>query len=47
MAIRALPDDPRTAGASAPLLLLAAVTVIGCLGLGAGGSAGPLLAADI
>jgi MFS family permease len=47
MAIRALPDDPRTAAASVSLRLLATATVIGSLGLGAGGAAGPLLAADI
>jgi MFS family permease len=47
MAILAPSKDIRTAGASVPLRLLEMATVIGSLGLGAGGAAGPLLAADI
>jgi hypothetical protein len=47
MAILALPEDPRTADASVSLRCLETATVIGSLGLGAGGAAGPLLAAEI
>jgi hypothetical protein len=46
MAILAPPQATRTTGA-VPLRLLEIATAIGSLGLGAGGAAGPLLAAEI
>jgi hypothetical protein len=47
VAILAPSKDTRTAGASVSLRFLEMATVIGSLGLGAGGAAGPLLAVDI
>jgi MFS family permease len=47
MAILAVPKAPRTERVSVSLRLLVAATAIGSLGLGAGGAAGPLLAAEI